>query len=55
MGAFYTGHYHGKLAIKVAEPAHPLTACLAGQDYRVWTTSLCCPARPIRGRRSASC
>jgi type 1 glutamine amidotransferase len=35
MGAFYAGHYTAKLAIKVAEPAHPLTACLAGQDYRV--------------------
>ncbi|MGA2617231.1 MAG: ThuA domain-containing protein [Thermoguttaceae bacterium] len=35
MGAFYAGHYTARLAIKVADPAHPLTACLVGQDYRV--------------------
>jgi len=35
MGAFYAGHYTAKLAIKVADPNHPITACLAGQDYRV--------------------
>ncbi len=35
MGAFYAGHYVTKMVLKVAAPAHPLTACLAGQNYQV--------------------
>jgi type 1 glutamine amidotransferase len=36
MGAFYNGHYVGDFVLKVEEPAHPLTACLGGQPFRVF-------------------
>lgn len=36
MGAFYGGHYVGNFVIKVDDPAHPLTACLAGQSFKVF-------------------
>jgi type 1 glutamine amidotransferase len=36
MGAFYAGHYTANLVIKVADPAHSLTACFEGQPLRVF-------------------
>jgi type 1 glutamine amidotransferase len=36
MGAFYAGHYVGNFVIKVDDLAHPLTACLAGQAFKVF-------------------
>ncbi|HPD13492.1 MAG TPA: ThuA domain-containing protein [Planctomycetota bacterium] len=36
MGAFYAGHYVGNFVLKVDDPAHPLTACLAGQAFKVF-------------------
>jgi type 1 glutamine amidotransferase len=36
MGAFYNGHYAGEFVIKVEDPAHPLTACFAGQPLRIF-------------------
>lgn len=36
MGAFYAGHYVGNFVMKVDDPAHPLTACLGGQTFKVF-------------------
>ena len=36
MGAFYAGHYVGTFVLKVDDPAHPLTACLGGQTFKVF-------------------
>ena len=36
MGAFYAGHYVGDFAIKVEDPAHPLTACFGNEPLRVF-------------------
>ncbi len=36
MGAFYAGHYVGNFVLKVEDPTHPLTACLAGQPFKVF-------------------
>ncbi len=36
MGAFYNGHFVGDFVIKVDDPAHPLTACFAGQPFRIY-------------------